>query len=85
MAQIKTNKKIKSIILSVFHSVIIPISLGYLLDNLIWVLAYIIFAFAMYEYTEECYEKAGRIPFMILAPLVLIAMLAYMPTLLVGA
>jgi hypothetical protein len=82
MAQIKTNKKIKirSIVQSVFHSLIIPIGLSYVFENILGALIWWIFAFAMYEYTEEGQEKAGRTPFMVLTTIMLVLVIALMLT-----
>lgn len=82
MAQIKTKLKlkIKSIVLSVFHSIVIPLGLAFMFSNIIWALAWWIFAFAMYEYTEEGQEKAGRTPFMVLTTIMLVLVIALMLT-----
>lgn len=49
-------------------------------SNIIWALAWWIFAFAMYEYTEEGQEKAGRTPFMVLTTIMLVLVIALMLT-----
>ncbi len=60
-----TTTNIKSLIMGVAHSVIIPFSLAFGFQNIVFAIIWWAFAFAVYE-TEAGSRKSGKMVFIVL-------------------